>query len=762
VSAGASTAALSVVIPNYQRPALLRRCLQSVLAARAASASQIEVIVVDDGSGDESCSIVRDEFPSVALVALAANRGYPVAVNAGVDASNSEWVLTLNNDTTVDEALFDQLLAVARSGPDIGLVAAQQRFSADHSVLYSAGTVVDARGHASDRLMGAPVGASEREPVEVFGACGAAALYRRSLLSELGGFDERFAFGLEDVDLAWRARMRGWRCLYAPGAIVYHDLGGTIPHGSALRMYQAGRNRWLLIAKNLDTRQLLAGLPRIVAFDLAYVAYACARFRTLAPVRGRFAGFRLWRTARAAGAPGRTAVTLSPAQPLRAALGRRRAWVYAQAEPRTAATPDWLEKPRHVLVLNQYVVPDTASTGRFAFEVAAAIARDGARVTFLAGQPSYATAQPTAAARELRDGVEIRRLRIFGGGGRRTRPRRFAGYLAYLLRAAATSARLIARGRVDTIVCFHNPPLLALLGAALARGRRRLVCIMLDIHPDVLVATGWLAPGSPAISLWNRLNGLAFGAATNVVVISEDMRAVLLEKGVDPGKLEVIPIWAEPELAPAPADPQLRAQLGVADDELLLLFTGNMGITQQLEPVAEAAALLADSPVRFCLAGAGVHAQRWRRVAGGLPNVTFLPYQGEEEYRTLVAACDVGLVTLAPRIERLVVPSRAFPLLSAGVPLLCVMGAETELGRLVTRHGCGVCSVHPEELAAAVGTWIRDRAKLRAAGRNARAAYLAEHSRAEALQRYAALCRDPARREGVTGEESPRVRQEQI
>jgi GT2 family glycosyltransferase len=318
--------ALSVIVPSFRRPDLLRACLPSVLHAAAACAEPIEVIVVDDGSGDESVDVVRREFPEVAVVALEANRGYPGAVNAGVGAASAPWILTLNNDTTVDRRLFDELLAVARSAPDVGSVAALQLFASDPSVIYSAGLVVDRRGQNADRRMGEPVRRGEAEPVEVFGACGAAALYRRSMLEELGGFDERFHFGLEDADVAWRARMRGWRCLYAPAAIVYHDLGGTVPHGSPLRLHQAGRNRLLLIARNMDERQLVRNLPRIVAFDVAYVVYGAVRLRSLEPLRGRVAGLRLWRTVRRETAGGRRPVELAAATSYRTVLQRRRAW----------------------------------------------------------------------------------------------------------------------------------------------------------------------------------------------------------------------------------------------------------------------------------------------------------------------------------------------------------------------------------------------------------------------------------------------------
>jgi GT2 family glycosyltransferase len=317
--------ALSVIIPHYQRPELLRACLPSVLKARAATAEPVEIIVADDGSEDDSVSIVRREFPSVLVVERPANGGYPAAVNSGVAASSAPWVLTLNNDTTVAPDLFDQLLRIARGGSGIGSVAAQQRFSSDPGVIYSAGLVLDRRGHNSDRLMGQPASAGESVAVDVFGACGAAALYRREMLDQIGGFDERFRFGLEDADVAWRARMHGWRCVYAPEALVFHDLGGTVPHGTPLRLFQAGRNRVLLLAKNMETRQLVAHLPQILAFDIAYVAYGLVRLHTTAPLRGRLSGLRLWRGVRRESGP-RRPIELSPATSFRAVRKRRSAW----------------------------------------------------------------------------------------------------------------------------------------------------------------------------------------------------------------------------------------------------------------------------------------------------------------------------------------------------------------------------------------------------------------------------------------------------
>jgi GT2 family glycosyltransferase len=334
-----TTPNISVIVTNYRRPDLLLRCLESL--QDCCRSTQAQVVVVDNGSDDESCDLVREHFPHFILVSLEKNGGYPAAVNAGLRASSGEWVLTLNNDTVVERGALEALLAVASSSGDIGSLAAQQRFLSHPQIIYSAGVTVDYRGQAADRLIGHPISDSEHQPIEVFGACGAAALYRRAMLDELGGFDERFLFGLEDVDVSWRGRMRGWRCLYVPDAVVYHDLGATVPYGSTARFVQAGRNRMLLIAKNMSTRQLLRHSFTIVTFDVLYVVYTLLRARTLSPLRGRWQGLRLWRSMRRAGAVARRPVELERPPRFSEVIRRRQAARFAtndSTDPATVAT----------------------------------------------------------------------------------------------------------------------------------------------------------------------------------------------------------------------------------------------------------------------------------------------------------------------------------------------------------------------------------------------------------------------------------------
>jgi GT2 family glycosyltransferase len=316
---------LSAIVVNYRRAEMTRQCLLALREALARLDSPSEVVVVDNGSGDDSCAVIRAAVPEAALVELPENRGFPAGASEGVRRSSGDWVLLVNNDVIVEADAVAELIAAAAASDDVGSVAAQMRFARAPGVINSAGIGVDRLGVAYDRLLGAPVDASEDSPVEVFGACGGAALHRRRMLDDVGGMDESYFFALDDADLAWRARMRGWRCVYAPRAIVHHDHGATTAHGSEVKYFHVGLNRVRTLAKNADRRLLLRYGVAMVAYDVAYVAFAGVTDRTLAPLRGRLRGLREWRAYRRAGA-GRRRVELDPVRGLRAALARREVW----------------------------------------------------------------------------------------------------------------------------------------------------------------------------------------------------------------------------------------------------------------------------------------------------------------------------------------------------------------------------------------------------------------------------------------------------
>src|SRR5918999_1769571 len=236
-----STPAVSAIVVNYRRPDMLAACLASLVEALARVPEGTELVVLDNASGDESCDIVRRVAPDARLIELPPTRGLAGAGGEAIRHSSGEWLLLINNDVEVDPEAVRYMLVGGRSAAEVGSVAAQMRFASNGAgTINSAGIGVD----------------------------------RRAMLDEIGGLDPSFFFCLDDADVAWRARMRGWRCLYVPRAVVKHHHGATGAHGSDLKYFHVGLNRVRMLAKNADARQLRRYGLAIASYDLAYVAYA--------------------------------------------------------------------------------------------------------------------------------------------------------------------------------------------------------------------------------------------------------------------------------------------------------------------------------------------------------------------------------------------------------------------------------------------------------------------------------------------------------
>jgi GT2 family glycosyltransferase len=174
-------------------------------------------------------------------------------------------------------------------------------------------------------------------PAEVLGATACVALYRRAMLDAVGGFDASFFAYQEDADVAWRARMGGWRCRYEPLALAWHHGSATSREGTDFKYRLVGRNRVRMIAKNASRGQLARHAPGMLAYDLAYVLFVLVTDRSLAPLQGRVRGLREWRHYRAAGERTRRPVALERGG-WRAALRQRSA--YRLAAPVKRGAPD--------------------------------------------------------------------------------------------------------------------------------------------------------------------------------------------------------------------------------------------------------------------------------------------------------------------------------------------------------------------------------------------------------------------------------------
>jgi GT2 family glycosyltransferase len=183
-------------------------------------------------------------------------------------------------------------------------------------VINTAGLGMDRLGVAYDRLAGARA-TDGGDVVEVFGASACVALYRRAMLNEIGGFDPVFFAFMEDADVAWRARMAGWRTLYVPSAVAYHHGSATAGEASAFKYGLVGRNRVRMLARNATFGQLLVWGWAMVLYDVAYVTFVALTDHTLAPLQGRRDGLRDWKVYRRAGKARRRRIRMDlPTGPL--------------------------------------------------------------------------------------------------------------------------------------------------------------------------------------------------------------------------------------------------------------------------------------------------------------------------------------------------------------------------------------------------------------------------------------------------------------
>ena len=291
---------VAVVVVNWNGAAHLRGCLAALAAQTTAD---FACWVVDNGSTDDSLALLDAAGPRLAngaplyLRPHPANLGFAAANNRAfaeiLAATDTPYLVALNNDTAAGPGWLAALLAAADiTGPRCGSVASTLVFAARPDRVQAAGITLHRDGLALDRGLGWPTARLPRAAARpVFGPSGGAALYRAALLRDIGGFDERFGSYLEDVDLAWRARLLGWGAAWAPQAIVRHAVSATAGQESPFKNHLLARNRLWTIAKNMPTGLLLRWAPLIARYDGLALAYAVLR-RDLAIIRGRLDALR--------------------------------------------------------------------------------------------------------------------------------------------------------------------------------------------------------------------------------------------------------------------------------------------------------------------------------------------------------------------------------------------------------------------------------------------------------------------------------------
>jgi GT2 family glycosyltransferase len=279
---------VSVVIPNWNGAQHLPTCLD---ALRRQTYPQTEIIVVDNASSDGSLGLLARAYPEVHVIALKENHGFAGACNAGIRAARGDIVALLNNDTEADPGWAAAVVDAFTRHPEAGLVASKMLLFDRRDTFHTAGDFYRLDGIPGNRgVWQTDTGQFEREE-HVFSACGGSAAYRRAMLDQIGLLDEAFFFSCEDVDLAWRAQLAGWKCVYTPKAVVYHKLSAT--GGGPIAAYHDGRNFIWLIAKNYPSSLWRRHRGAIVRAQLRLAGAALRAWRgqaARARLRGMLAG----------------------------------------------------------------------------------------------------------------------------------------------------------------------------------------------------------------------------------------------------------------------------------------------------------------------------------------------------------------------------------------------------------------------------------------------------------------------------------------
>lgn len=283
---------VSIIIVNWNGAEVLPECLRSLLGLNH---KDIEIIIVDNGSTDGSVDIAREICGGdVKIVRLEKNVGFAAGVNIGVENAAGEFVAALNNDMVAEPSWLDQPMTLFKDGA-VGIASCRQMNYYDRS------KVDGLYHHITKDLIFMPVASGRvyqedsrfSTPGYVISANGGSAVIRAKVFRDLGGYDANFFGYMEETDFCLRAFLRGWRCVYAPNAVVYHKDGVSFKKKGGYMNYLFERNRVWFLYKNIPALDVIKRLPHILLTELRTVKYSIVKLRNpILYLKARFDGFR--------------------------------------------------------------------------------------------------------------------------------------------------------------------------------------------------------------------------------------------------------------------------------------------------------------------------------------------------------------------------------------------------------------------------------------------------------------------------------------
>ncbi len=280
-----SDARVAVIVVNWNSGSLLKKCITAIHRQTRAPA---HITIIDNASGDESLAAIEEDYPDVHIEKLETNAGFAAANNvAARSVADCDWLAFVNPDAFLEREWLEKMLTAAARNPEYAFFGCRLVQSGSPDTLDGTGDVYHVSGLAWRRGYGNPVDTAPTKDQEIFAPCAAAALYRRDVFLAAGGFDEHFFCYFEDVDLGFRLRLAGQRCLYVAGASAQHVGSGTTGKSSDFSVYYGHRNLVWTFVKNMPGLWFWAYLPQHIILNIVSALVYSARGKAKVILRAK-------------------------------------------------------------------------------------------------------------------------------------------------------------------------------------------------------------------------------------------------------------------------------------------------------------------------------------------------------------------------------------------------------------------------------------------------------------------------------------------
>ncbi len=392
-----------------------------------------------------------------------------------------------------------------------------------------------------------------------------------------------------------------------------------------------------------------------------------------------------------------------------------------------------------ILLLNQCFYPDVVATAQMGWDLARSLRECGHEVTAVSSRAIYGTKGGRLPRSECVDGVSIWRvgLSLFG---KSSLPARMIDFgLFYVL----ALIRVLALPRQDVIVCFTTPPMVSLVGVMLKLLRgTRVICWSMDLYPEVLAAGKLLGSNTFLYRLLLRFDTWVMRSCDRVVCLGRCMRQRMVDRGVDPERVEVVHVWGQDEVSAqdATSDTSLRSEWELRN-RFVVMYAGNLGLGHEVATIERAIReSAADPSIQWVFVGGGKGREslQSRLADTSIQNVQFHPYQSVERLPELLQTANAHLASMLPGWQGLIVPSKCIGVMAVGRPLIWIGPPDSECARVIEESGCGA-AVEPgnwRSLLDKVVSWKQDPAVAAQMGKAGATAARGPLSRGRACARW--------------------------